>query len=167
MRDMARGITPIVAGDNAESCTRCGHVFGAGEPVFVAGQSFLRTEARGHAVCSACKPATTRWGSEPEWRSFSCETCSRTVHYHYGRGYRCCSYRCAQATWTKQATERRSAARARTRVKQVVCAECKHVFTAKRIDARRCSPACRQRAHRAAISPLQGSPSARGATAPF
>jgi hypothetical protein len=149
MRDMGLGIAPIIHGDYAESCTACGHTFGPGEPIFVAGQSWPETR-RGHAVCDACKPTTTRWGHAPEWNSFACRNCGRTVHYLQGREYRCCTYRCAAAIWTKRAIQRRSRSRAEARVKEMACEACGCTFTATRTDARYCSATCRQRAHRGA-----------------
>jgi hypothetical protein len=84
-----------------------------------------------------------------QWRSFACEHCERVVHYHYGREYRYCSYRCAGVVWVKRAAARRASARARVRVKQLTCEVCGEAFTAARSDARTCSPACRKRAQRA------------------
>src|SRR3954452_17265606 len=94
-------------------------IFGPGEPIFVAGQSWPEAR-RGHAVCDACKPTTTAsWGDAPDWNSFACRNCGRTVHYLQGREYRSCTYRCAAAIWTKQAIQRRSWSRAEARVKEM------------------------------------------------
>ena len=68
------------------------------------------------------------------------------MRYHFGRLYRCCTYRCAAVVWTKQATERRSRHRAAHRVKQLTCEVCGITFIAARSDARTCSTTCRQRA---------------------
>jgi hypothetical protein len=86
------------------------------------------------------------------WSSFSCERCGRWVHYLQGREYRYCTYRCAGAVWTQQATERRSRHRDEHRIRRFTCEVCQIVFTAARNDARYCSTTCRQRAHRKAAS---------------
>jgi len=147
MRDMALSIAPIVPSDNGSSCTICGRAFGPREPVFVAVPSWPESRL-GHAVCGTCKPTRNSWGDKLHWRSFACENCGRIVRYGYGRQYRCCTYRCAAAGWTKRATERRSQYRAAHRVKQLSCGVCGTTFVATRRDARYCSTTCRQRAHR-------------------
>jgi hypothetical protein len=149
MCDMSLSITPIAWGDHAEQCTNCGRTLRLRAAVFVAGQS--QNAWRGHAVCRACKPTVTWYGGKAEWRSFACELCGRRVHYLQGREYRYCTYRCATAIWTRQATERRSRHRAEHRIKRLTCEACRGPFTAARSDARCCSTTCRQRAHRAAV----------------
>ena len=149
MCDMPLSIAPIMHGDNATNCIACGHAFGPDEPIFVAAPSWPETRL-GHAVCDACKPARTVFGDEPDWRSFVCENCDRTVRYLYGREYRCCTYRCAGAVWAKIATERRSRYRAEHHIKRLSCEACGSTFIAARSDARYCSDRCRQRARRKA-----------------
>jgi hypothetical protein len=151
-RDMALAIAPITHGDNAEKCTACGHAFGSDEPVFVAADLWP-DEHLGHAVCDTCKPTKDVWGEKADWRrSFVCENCGRTVRYLYGREYRCCTYRCAAAVWSKKAIERRSSWRAEHHIKRLSCEVCGSTFLATRSDARICSAACRQRAHRLALT---------------
>jgi hypothetical protein len=182
MCDMTLPIAPIAYSDNAEKCADCGRKL---REVFIAGQAPSGNRPRlrrritfalnlnaapslkppptaanpwfGRAVCSACKPTRDWSGDKARWRSFPCQNCGRKVHYLIGREYRYCTYRCALAVWTRQATERRSRDRAEHRHKRLVCAVCGGTFTAARSDARYCSATCRQRAHRKAAAALERS----------
>jgi hypothetical protein len=136
-------------GDNARSCTTCGRTFRPRESIFVAVRAWPETR-HGNAVCGTCKPTKNVWGEKANWRRFSCENCGRTVRYLYGRAYRYCTYHCATAVWTKNATERRSRTRAAQHIKRLSCNVCGSTFRATRSDARTCSTTCRQRAHRQA-----------------
>ena len=156
MRDMTRPIAPLRHGDNATHCADCGKPLGA--VIYVAGQDPLRfavrrgravrNDPRGRAVCRSCRPRTDEVGSIDYWHSFACQRCGRTVRYAVGRDYRYCTYRCANAVWSKGAIERRSRHRAEHRIKRIACEACGATFTAARTDARTCSTTCRQRAHR-------------------
>jgi hypothetical protein len=144
IRDMPLPIAPVVWNDDAARCATCGRALDA--ELFVVDQQ--QKHWHGRAVCRACKPAVAWHGDAVEWRSFACVVCHRSVYFHQGRGYRSCSYRCARTLWTREATSRRSAARAAHHYKQLTCEVCDTPFIATRRDARTCSAACRQRAWR-------------------
>jgi hypothetical protein len=138
-----RPAAPLVWSDDATACADCGCALGV---IFVTGQA--RKQWLGRAVCTDCKPALTWSGADAEWRSFTCQHCRREVHFLQGRGYRFCTYRCARTLWKREATARRSAARAAHHYKQLTCEICGTPFIAVLRDARMCSAACRQRAWR-------------------
>ncbi len=156
MRDVTQPIAPIRHGDNATHCADCGKLLGA--VIYVAGQDPIRRrrsrrgwlvgDPRGRAVCRSCRPRADEVGRIEVWHRFTCQRCGRTVRYAVGLDYRYCTYRCANAVWTKAATERRSRYRAEHRIKRPICEVCGATFIAARSDARTCSTTCRQRAHR-------------------
>ena len=82
-------------------------------------------------VCLSCSPG---WGTGSP--AFYCKTCKRPVYYAKRTNLpRYCSPACHHAARL-------------VRPIAVVCTVCGKAFIAPRIDARTCSPACRQKAYR-------------------
>jgi predicted nucleic acid-binding Zn ribbon protein len=77
-----------------------------------------------------------------------CDTCGRTVTVVEGAGqyfrrlHLFCSGRCRGLHYNHVRGERGARAR------EKVCGVCGEEFTAKRVDAKTCSPACKQKAYR-------------------
>jgi endogenous inhibitor of DNA gyrase (YacG/DUF329 family) len=77
-----------------------------------------------------------------------CAGCGRDV-YFAGEGNKLgayCSDRCSRITFNRYHAAKRKANRQRYLAK--TCEVCGEEFTAKRVDAKTCSPACKQKAYR-------------------
>ena len=127
------------------ACTRCEQPFGGNRFLaFMVGDEILWT-IRGDlaligwevvAVCEACVTAKERATAT---RSVDCKGCGITMLSRLRWRGMTCSTRCAQR-WLRQ----------RRRVKNLICKTCGLRFERSRTDAKFCSNACRQKAHRLA-----------------
>ena len=148
------------ASRTAEQCGQCGRAFGEGAAVYFApkvyvGMATLVREPRfqSTAVCEGCAPKylLEREHDRTGWYTFinePCGTCgrqvvSRTTHgmYRLRRHVFCC----ARCQWTHHNTVRNERG---ARAREKLCEACGEEFTAKRADAKTCSPACKQKAYR-------------------
>jgi hypothetical protein len=145
------------AGEHCRWCARCGEDIDPGQPVvrcwvYLGGSPFTGGAERQLApVCLACTEEDQEYLCEYRrlWRMASrhperwprCEECGRPVLLLAGTTFKrlSCSERCAYLA--------KLAARRAQRIRKIDCADCGATFSA-RADARYCSPACRQRAHR-------------------
>ena len=122
--------------DASVTCARCGADVGP-DALYRLGQGY-----HAQLYCAACAGAQAPW---PDWRPRStvCRSCGRRLYYwgselwphHY------CTESCERAA-------RRERRRRPRRVSEGACARCGTRFKATRVDARYCSPACRQKAYR-------------------
>ena len=126
-------------------CRACGHYFNNSETVYIA---YLPNRFGRRVKMDICGECSDKL-SNP-WRQFDeprpCEVCGRPVGIqrsgrHIWRVF--CSDLCRGRDTDKRQRQRRLSER------QKVCADCGTQFEAKRKDTKYCSPACRQRAHRA------------------
>ena len=118
---------------NPMRCRSCRRDLVTGEPVWLG--------AGGRRVtCGHCIPPPARSG----YRAARCVTCARFAHVPavWQRQTRFCSDLCA-GMFRNAVRRARSESRRRK-----VCATCQRSFIARRMDARVCGSACRQRAYR-------------------
>jgi hypothetical protein len=75
------------------------------------------------------------------WYEGACETCARTVFKEgrYMRRHFFCGRGCDEVYWSRS--------RRKPKAKKT-CEVCDKEFTAKRVDTKTCSPACKQKAYR-------------------
>jgi hypothetical protein len=99
---------------------------------------FLCHQIRWVAVCDAC---TTLKEAEEDRERLACPGCGINLTVPRGALVKACSNACVQR-----------AARKTKRLKKLFCAMCHVEFTSSRRDARYCSSACRQKAHRNDVS---------------
>jgi hypothetical protein len=128
------------AAKTGRQCARCGHEFTPDEPVWRRRLSFGSTRWAMAPLCERCRTDRQYLEAAP------CEGCGRPVHNEMGfrpRRRTFCCEDCDKAAVAKAARERRSDARGTRQ-----CDSCGETFEPSRTDARYCSNACRQRAHR-------------------
>jgi len=123
----------------AEICGSCGFPIPSGAPVALQQRDYRSGRARRVTCCLSC---AERWLVQQCPPLESCPHCRRPVYRRRPQGRLFCCDRCA---WLAASARRRARTAER---REKVCAVCGHAFTAKRADARTCSPACRQRDHR-------------------
>lgn len=122
----------------ADVCGPCGIHLAPGDAVYVGRvgrPSLFGWSWRRVVTCEAC----ARGGP---YERGACAHCHRPVHRVRGAGSRFCCKRCQWLAASATRTARGAAGRAKA------CTICGRTFTAPRLDARTCSPACRQRAYR-------------------
>lgn len=132
--------------EDGASCAKCGHPFGAEEDAWRGTIPTAKRTVFGDVIeeavllCGECKPAFCRWRQ-------GCPVCGRTVWYQDERHRTgaCCN-RCRRSL--EAARKRELRAQERKYRSSNICAECSEWFMPFREDARYCSNACRQRAHR-------------------
>ncbi len=148
------------AGRTAELCGQCGRAFDEGAAVYFAPKVYVgmatlvgKPRFQSTAVCEGCAPKCLleRGHDRTGWHMFidePCDTCgrqvvSRTTHgmYRLRRHVFCC----ARCQWTHHNTVRNERG---ARDREKVCEVCGEEFTAKRVDAKTCAPACKQKAYR-------------------
>ena len=128
----------------AAICGVCGRSFADGDTVVLAHQ-YLGFRRRGALVrqvmpcCVSCTPASRLGGCVAQ----PCLSCGRTVMRRRRVRRSFCSHRCSWRWYDGQRNVKRARARA-----DRICLSCQRPFTPRRADAKTCSPACRQRAHR-------------------
>jgi hypothetical protein len=133
----------------AETCGKCGR------PLSSEDETYLVRDGGGPVVpmCEKCAPGWLTSGTGKPMRivpaitvrNWECEGCGRAVIFGMSQAqepYRKYAF-CSDACRAKPAQERRGAS-----LHEKVCEACGTGFTSKRSDARTCSPACRQKAHR-------------------
>jgi len=144
----------LKAARHGKICGGCGRKLSDGEPVWRERRSTGRTFLGGVGKVLAPLCAECRSEDSSGWLFGACETCGRLVHYADGPGMRrrwaFCCYDCQskhQSTYQAAiARQRRAEARGPSRP----CAGCGEHFEPTRADAKFCSGACKQRAHRKA-----------------
>jgi hypothetical protein len=127
--------------DTAEVCGRCGAAIAVGEPVWRLPACLPFRGRLLRWLTAVCRRCAYRGNAAAK----TCAGCGRTLYvYRDTPAVVCCCRRCRQKVYNA----RRAAAIARrNRLQQ--CATCGNAYTPKRADSKYCSPACRQRAHRA------------------
>jgi hypothetical protein len=136
-------------------CCKCQRPLEAGEPVWlrtrrVAIAPYVVRRRGLNAWCGACIKA--RDVSLRELHCYGdgdpCETCGRPVHYARDVVHTFCSLDCKLTAIEAKAKAKRREARGETRE----CLECNETFEPRRADAKFCSGACKQRAHRKRVT---------------
>lgn len=123
----------------AEICGRCGSAIPSGAPIALQQRAYSAGRVTAVMCCVSC---AERWLGQHRPPQESCPHCRRPVYRRRPHGRLFCCDRCA---WLAASARRR----ARTALRrEKACAVCGHSFTAMRVDARTCSPACRQRDYR-------------------
>ena len=136
-------------------CQKCNRKMTADEPVY---HQFINVWNGYQMICTACETAMAEANAANGLRKFPpwlsprpCCRCSRPVFRdrppRKGTRHFCCSNECRQAV--QNARHRRKRPRARA---ELQCGSCSQLFTPSRRDAKFCSAACKQRAHRLARS---------------
>lgn len=149
----------LKAAKTGKCCGGCGRKLGAGDPVWRKrvglGYGLMHWRTAMVPLCERCKPDAA-W--HPTHSSGACEGCGRPVHNTEGprrRRHVFCSERCVEIYQSAVARQRRSEARGTTRA----CGECGEYFEPARADAKFCSGACRQKAHRKRVTDVKCSAS--------
>jgi hypothetical protein len=122
----------------AEICGRCAATIPTDAPVALQHPCYTAGRRRRVTTCLSC---AARWLAEYRPPQEACPHCHRPVYRREPRGRLFCCDRCA---WLAASARRR----AKTARREKTCAACGRSFTATRVDARTCSPACRQKDYR-------------------
>lgn len=144
----------------AEVCGRCFGELESDEPVWMQRRCSFWNEHWGRhtsceyaATCFDCSGVEFRWHQVNDgvwadgdfypnyWYEGACETCARTVFKEgrYMRRHFFCGRGCDEVYWSRS--------RRKPKAKKT-CEVCDKEFTAKRVDTKTCSPACKQKAYR-------------------
>ncbi len=138
---------------NTAGCAKCGRALARDEPLYITWGCAGRGGAPGHVpLCEGC---TLPYMVARRHPIFSlnivgrpCETCGRDVVFSADdveHRYRKHVFCCERCRWTYYNTARNQRT---AQARQKVCEVCGEEFTAKRRDAKTCSPACKQKAYR-------------------
>jgi hypothetical protein len=154
-QDLATSTAARFLRRSAYQCDVCKHKFDAGDVVFRRWRSHPEADAfepRRHlgVYCEECvrthmHPSWWEKGAEPVPCAGGCGVL--VTHPYWALTITTCSTRCAEAV----AAARRSAHRTPRE-----CADCGQTFQPRRVDARYCSDACRQKAYRERQSHTDG-----------
>jgi hypothetical protein len=125
----------------AEICGRCGTAIPSGAPVALQQRDRKPGTSRFHEV-TTCLACAAPWLERHRPHRESCPHCRRPVYRRRWRGRLFCCDRCAWLAASARRRARNALGRERA------CAACGRSFTATRVDARTCSPACRQKDYR-------------------
>ena len=155
-RDTRRCVSIRNAAENGRHCAECGHAFAPDEPVW----RFRKIVGRFFGWCYSFAPHCEQCAAD-DWHHFQsphpCAGCGRPVHLPTPTTFtwqssrvlccECCGHK------ARAATERADRAKKRgTRD----CGCCRKTFTPARADAKFCSAACKQKAHRRRVTDNEG-----------
>jgi hypothetical protein len=139
----------------AEICGRCGAAIPSGAPVALR-QRYRPSGTSRFREVTTCLACAARWLEQHRPPREACPHCCRPVYRRHGNGRRFCCDRCE---WLAASASRRARTAAR---REKACAVCGHSFTATRVDARTCGPACRQRGYRRRFADTKASRIVKG-----